>query len=69
MCVIYTYFRVPEPRGRTFAELDVLFDRRVSARKFSETEVDVFEHTLADQVMDDYRKKGDVSHNEHAHGA
>lgn len=46
LCIIYTYFRVPEPRGRTFAELDVLFDRKVSARKFAKTEVDVFDETI-----------------------
>ena len=42
MCIVYTYYRVPEPAGRTFAELDVLFEREVSARKFSSTPVDVF---------------------------
>lgn len=26
-CIVYTYFRLPEPRGRTFAELDLLFER------------------------------------------
>lgn len=40
--MIYTYFRVPEPQGRSFAELDLLFERGVSARKFSSTKVDVF---------------------------
>lgn len=42
LCIIYVYFRVPEPAGRTFAELDLLFERRVSARKFAKTKVDVF---------------------------
>ena len=42
LCVIYTYFRVPEPRGRTFAELDLLFEMRVPARKFASTPVNVF---------------------------
>jgi MFS transporter, SP family, general alpha glucoside:H+ symporter len=42
-CIVYTYFRVPEPRGRSFAELDLLFERGVSARKFAKTRVDVFE--------------------------
>lgn len=45
-CVVYTYFRVPEPRGRTFAELDLLFERKVAARKFEGTEVDVFDETV-----------------------
>ncbi|KAG6071570.1 hypothetical protein E4U15_007430 [Claviceps sp. LM218 group G6] len=53
-CIIYTYFRIPEPRGRTFAELDVLFERGVSARKFSSTEVDVFHETVEDKVINQY---------------
>lgn len=38
----WAYFRLPEPKGRTFAELDVLFERKVSARKFAQTNVDLF---------------------------
>ncbi|QUC16203.1 uncharacterized protein UV8b_00444 [Ustilaginoidea virens] len=53
-CIIYTYFRIPEPRGRTFAELDVLFERKISARKFASTEVDVFHEVVEDTVMDQY---------------
>lgn len=48
LCIIYTYFRVPEPRGRSFAELDLLFERGVSARKFSSTKVDVFEDDVSE---------------------
>lgn len=43
---IWVYFRVPEPKGRTYAELDVLFAQGVSARKFSSTQIDVFSHTV-----------------------
>ncbi|CAG7563233.1 unnamed protein product [Fusarium equiseti] len=39
---IWVYFRLPEPRGRTYAELDVLFERRVSARKFASTKIDPY---------------------------
>ncbi|KAK3117747.1 hypothetical protein LTR53_000557 [Teratosphaeriaceae sp. CCFEE 6253] len=49
--VVYTYFRVPEPRGRTFAELDLLFERRVSARRFAKTDVDVFSETVDGSVI------------------
>jgi SP family general alpha glucoside:H+ symporter-like MFS transporter len=31
------YFIVPEVRGRTYEELDELFDARVPARKFAST--------------------------------
>ncbi|KAM3535353.1 hypothetical protein MY4038_001407 [Beauveria bassiana] len=40
LCILWTYLRLPEPKGRTFRELDVLFERRVSARKFSAAVVD-----------------------------
>ncbi|KAF4589045.1 maltose permease [Ophiocordyceps camponoti-floridani] len=34
LSLIWAYFRVPETRGRTFEELDLLFGRGVSAREF-----------------------------------
>ncbi|KAL3474902.1 general substrate transporter [Aspergillus californicus] len=57
LCIIYTFFRVPEPSGRSFAELDVLFERGVSARKFASTEVDVFDETLGGQVLENYQSQ------------
>lgn len=56
-CVVYTYFRLPEPQGRTFAELDLLFERRVSARSFATTHVDVFDETAEGDVMEKYQQK------------
>ncbi|KAF7554193.1 hypothetical protein G7046_g6883 [Stylonectria norvegica] len=56
LCIIYTYFRLPEPRGRTFAELDVLFERRISARQFAQTEVDVFHETVEEKVINQYEE-------------
>ncbi|KAJ4301255.1 hypothetical protein N0V90_003346 [Kalmusia sp. IMI 367209] len=43
LCLIWTFFRLPEPKGRTYGELDVLFEQRVSARKFKQTVVQEFE--------------------------
>ncbi|KAK4678933.1 hypothetical protein QC764_001060 [Podospora pseudoanserina] len=51
LCIIYTYFRVPEPTGRSFAELDLLFQKGVSARMFSSTKVDVFEDEINDGLV------------------
>ena len=51
LCVCWSYFRLPEPKGRTYGELDVLFERRVSARKFKTTDVDVF-HSHGLHVME-----------------
>lgn len=62
LCIVYTYFRVPEPSGRTFAELDLLFEQGVSARKFATTDVNVFDEDVEGGVMDSYQKQMDVRH-------
>jgi MFS transporter, SP family, general alpha glucoside:H+ symporter len=62
LCIVYTYFRVPEPRGRSFAELDLLFEHGVSARKFATTEVDVFDETVDGSVIHNYEEKLDATH-------
>lgn len=40
---VWTYFRLPECRGRTYEELDILFQKGVSARNFSSYKVDAYE--------------------------
>lgn len=40
--VIWTYFRLPEFKNRTYEELDMLFEKRVSARKFKNYEIDAY---------------------------
>jgi SP family general alpha glucoside:H+ symporter-like MFS transporter len=42
LCVVWAFFRLPEPRGRTFAELDILFEKKVPARKFKSTQINLF---------------------------
>jgi SP family general alpha glucoside:H+ symporter-like MFS transporter len=42
LCVVWAFFRLPEPRGRTFAELDILFDQKVPARKFKSIQLNLF---------------------------
>jgi SP family general alpha glucoside:H+ symporter-like MFS transporter len=39
---VWTFFRLPETKGRTFEELDILFMKRVSARDFKKYEVDAY---------------------------
>ncbi|KAI8964736.1 sugar transporter [Daldinia sp. FL1419] len=36
----WIFFRLPETKGRTYAELDILFENKVSARKFASTRVE-----------------------------
>ncbi|KAJ4415894.1 hypothetical protein N0V82_007088 [Gnomoniopsis sp. IMI 355080] len=62
LCIVYTYFRVPEPMGRTFAEMDMLFEQGVSARKFATAKVDAFEVNVAGTVMDRYKDAMDAKH-------
>jgi SP family general alpha glucoside:H+ symporter-like MFS transporter len=64
LCIIYTYFRVPEPQGRSFAELDLLFERGVSARKFASTDVDVFGERVEGSVIEHYEEKLEATHAE-----
>jgi SP family general alpha glucoside:H+ symporter-like MFS transporter len=62
LCAVWTFFRLPEPKGRTYGELDVLFESGVSARRFASTVVDRIdgrsggsvaekERALAEEVM------------------
>ena len=46
MSVIWVFFRLPEPKDRTYAELDVLFEEGVPARKFATTHVDPYSGEL-----------------------
>lgn len=42
LCLLWTYFRLPECKGRTYEELDLMFAERVTARKFKTCVVDPF---------------------------
>lgn len=40
LILLWAFFRLPETKQRTYGELDILFERRVPARKFSAYEID-----------------------------
>lgn len=40
LCLLWAYFRVPETKGRTYKELDLLFDRGVPSRRFKDYQLD-----------------------------
>lgn len=42
--LVWAFFRLPETKGRSFEQLDVLFARKVPARRFKTTEPEVFNH-------------------------
>lgn len=52
---IWCWFELPETKGKTFAELDVLFRDGTSARKFKKAEVDVFD---ANELIEKMGKDG-----------
>jgi len=39
LSLVWCYWRLPEPKGLTYMELDILFQKRASARKFREVRV------------------------------
>jgi SP family general alpha glucoside:H+ symporter-like MFS transporter len=40
-CLVVAYFFLPEMKGRSYREIDILFKRHVPARKWKKTEIDV----------------------------
>jgi SP family general alpha glucoside:H+ symporter-like MFS transporter len=50
LCFCWAFVRLPEPKGRTYGELDVLFETGVSARKFRTTAVDPFHGAGAEKA-------------------
>jgi MFS transporter, SP family, general alpha glucoside:H+ symporter len=43
LCWIWCYFRLPEPKGLTYMELDILFEKRATARQFRKFQVHLAE--------------------------
>lgn len=40
-CLIVAYFYLPEMRGRSYREIDIMFKRKIPARKWRKTEIDL----------------------------
>ncbi|KFX87085.1 hypothetical protein V490_08563 [Pseudogymnoascus sp. VKM F-3557] len=60
LCALWSYFRLPEPKGRTYGELDTLFEMGISARAFRRTNVSVWQSNMFDTVDSDDKKKESV---------
>jgi SP family general alpha glucoside:H+ symporter-like MFS transporter len=45
--LIWAYFRLPETKNRTFAEMDILFKNEVKARDFEKAKVDIASETVS----------------------
>ncbi|KAJ5897973.1 Maltose permease MAL61 [Penicillium tannophilum] len=46
---IWAYFRLPETKNRTFAEMDILFKNEVKAKDFAKTKVDLASETVSQE--------------------
>jgi len=52
LLAVWTLFRLSELKDRTYGELDVLFENKVSARRFYKTNVDQFSGDYTEVVAD-----------------
>jgi MFS transporter, SP family, general alpha glucoside:H+ symporter len=43
VAMTWIFFRLPEPKGRTYSELEILFERRTPARQFSQVVIEPLE--------------------------
>jgi len=41
LCLVWCWFRLPEPMGLTYMELDILFEKKAKASKFKEFQVNL----------------------------
>ncbi|KAK5080717.1 hypothetical protein LTR05_008421 [Lithohypha guttulata] len=41
ICLIVAYFQLPEMKGRSYREIDIMFRRRIPARQWKKTEIDI----------------------------
>ena len=41
LCLVTAYYQLPEMRGRSYREIDIMFKRKIPARKWAETRIDV----------------------------
>lgn len=60
LCFVWAFFRLPEAKGRTYGELDILFEKRVSARHFASTVVESYH--VSDTESELGEKKGASAH-------
>jgi SP family general alpha glucoside:H+ symporter-like MFS transporter len=52
ICFVWSWFRLPETKDRSFEELDILFARKVPARKFAAYVVDAYEEDVSNIIRE-----------------
>lgn len=56
--IVWGYFRLPEPKGFAYSELDLMFEHRVSARKFTRETADSLKPALTEVAMQHEKETG-----------
>lgn len=56
---VWAYFRLPESRNRSYEELDILFAKKVPARKFKTTDVNAFDGAQTAELATQYSTAGE----------
>jgi SP family general alpha glucoside:H+ symporter-like MFS transporter len=51
LAFVWAFYRLPETKGRSYAEIDKLFAEGIDARKFSSTVVEPFEDQLREESV------------------
>lgn len=51
LCLVWIFFRLPEPQGRTFGELDLLFLHKVKARDFKKIDINSLDPAPQEEAM------------------
>ena len=56
--VFVAFYRLPKPEGRTYGEMDIVFEQEIPARKFKHAVVDPFSvQDTAIQLMSSSKKE------------
>ncbi|TXT10537.1 hypothetical protein VHUM_02042 [Vanrija humicola] len=70
LCCVWIFFRLPEPRGLTYQEINARFEAKVPARKFQSVDMNIFERTdeniAAAHLAVEDESKGNTEHVEKA---
>lgn len=59
--MVWAWFRLPNSKGLTYAELDLLFEHEVATRKFNRDTADVLKPALMDAAVQS-EKHGSIHH-------
>ena len=56
--IVWGYFRLPETNGLTYSELDLLFEHKVSSRRFTRENAEALKPALTDVAMQREKQVG-----------